>query len=55
MVTEAAEYAPYALDLSSIEALLSDLGNEIRGEFNRCVDKMREDRADDRALARGRA
>ena len=53
MVTEAAEYAPY--DLSSIEALLSDLGNEIRGEFNRCVDKMREDRADDRALARGRA
>ncbi len=55
VVAEAGEYAPYALDLSSIEALLSDLGGDIRGEFNRCADRMREDQADDRALARGRA
>ena len=31
MSAEAAEYSPYALDLSSIEALLSDLGGDIRG------------------------
>ena len=55
VVAEAAEYSPYALDLSSIEALLSDLGGDIRGEFNRCADKMREDQAADRAFSHGRA